>query len=80
MWTERVRVTAAGNVGIGTTTPTQQLDVAGNMAVRKGDKLLLDSDDATADTYIVRNMSSTTVSWVVDGVELAVLKKQMEIR
>jgi len=65
---------------IGTTSPGAKLDVAGNLAVRKGDKLLLDADDATADTYLIRNTGATTVSWFVDGVELAVFKKQTEVR
>jgi len=70
----------SGRVGIGTTSPGAKLDVAGNVAVRKGDKLLLDSDDTTADTYVLRNTGATTVSWFVDGVELAVFKKQTEVR
>jgi hypothetical protein len=31
--TERLRITSAGNVGIGTTSPTQPLDVNGNVAI-----------------------------------------------
>jgi hypothetical protein len=71
---------AASNVGLGTASPNEKLEVAGNLAVRKGDKLLLDADDATRDTYLIRNAGATTVSWFVDGVELAMLKKQTEVR
>lgn len=35
--TERVRVSAAGNVGIGTTSPAQKLDVVGSIRVSSGE-------------------------------------------
>ena len=69
-----------GNVGIGTTTVNEKLHVIGNIAVRMGDKLLLDADDGTRDTYVMRNTGATTVSWFVDGTEIATLKKQTEVR
>ena len=73
-------LTETGNVGIGTTTVNEKLHVIGNIAVRMGDKLLLDADDGTRDTYVMRNTGATTVSWFVDGTEIATLKKQTEVR
>ena len=33
LWSTKMAITLAGNVGIGTTTPTQKLDVNGNLNV-----------------------------------------------
>ena len=41
---ERMRITSGGNVGIGTTSPNQQLDVSGNIAVRGGYKIYFNSE------------------------------------
>jgi hypothetical protein len=35
-WAERMRVTAAGNVGIGVSSPAERLDVAGNAKISSG--------------------------------------------
>lgn len=53
---ERMRILNGGNVGIGTTTPTEALDVNGN---------ILASGEVTADNIntTVQSLSGTTVTW-----------------
>jgi len=50
--TERLRIDSAGNVGIGTSYPTQELDVRGNVYI--GDDLQVDGAATCAD-YITSN-------------------------
>ncbi len=42
--TERMRIDATGKVGIGTTTPNEKLDVAGNIRINSNDIYLLNVD------------------------------------
>jgi len=57
---ERMRITSAGNVGIGTTTPSQKLDVQGNIAITKA--LLSNQENLDVDlgaTRVIATISST---------------------
>ena len=69
----------AQNIVTSGTLSTGAASVTGNVSIRRADKLILDSDD-TSDTYIIRNSSATTMSWFIDGTEIAILKKQTEVR
>jgi hypothetical protein len=57
---ERVRITSTGNVGIGTTNPSQTLDVNGNVRIRSG---LYDSRNQVGAAGSVLVSTGTGVSW-----------------
>ena len=47
-WTEKMRITSAGNVGIGTTTPTERLEVNGNIKAEGSVQVGDNTDTATS--------------------------------
>jgi hypothetical protein len=58
---ERMRITDTGNVGINTTTPSQKLDVQGNIAITKA--LLSNQENLDVDsgaTRVIATISSTS--------------------
>lgn len=57
------------DVGIGTATPGEKLDVFGNVAVRSDDKIFLEG--AGSDTYIHYNTTSGDVEIFKNGVKVA---------
>jgi predicted aconitase with swiveling domain len=63
--TERLRITSAGNVGIGTTSPATTLDVNGDVTI--ADKIIHGSDTNTA----IRFPAADTVSVETGGSERA---------
>jgi hypothetical protein len=68
---EKVRFTHEGNVGIGTETPSEKLEVAGNIKVGDGDRIKLgDSDDLeilhSADGYITNNSGTFYIQTLQD--------------
>jgi hypothetical protein len=70
--TERLRITAAGSVGIGTSSPTQPLDVNGNVAITgTGRRITGDFSNATAADRLTFQTSTvngfTTVPFAPNG-------------
>lgn len=57
---ELMRITGAGNVGIGVTSPTAKLDVAGNVRLRIGDQLRFGGDNENGDPIFLQRLSGTT--------------------
>ena len=64
--TERMRITSAGNVGIGTTIPTEKLHVVGNLLVQ------LDGNDTLKNVAQIKNLGESGITgamnWSVRGV------------
>jgi hypothetical protein len=61
--TERMRITSGGNVGIGISSPTTQLDVAGNVRLRTIPSGLITDSILTADANgNIRKISQNTAS------------------
>lgn len=59
--TERMRITAAGNVGIGTTNPTEKLTVAGQALFANASYCAIKMSSGAVDGQFAANGSGTTV-------------------
>jgi hypothetical protein len=62
--TERLRITSAGNVGIGTDAPTQKLDVAGRVNAAGSDYHSFSVDQGSAQIRLERTGTSTGVNYI----------------
>jgi hypothetical protein len=69
--TEKMRITADGNVGVGTTLPTQKLDIEGQIRIRGASpalgKVLTSSADGTASWD---NLPAGSNVWAVNGTNI----------
>jgi len=59
--TEKVRITSEGNVGIGSTLPTQKLDVNGSVAI--GASIYDSNGSSGTDGQVLSNVAGIGVSW-----------------
>jgi hypothetical protein len=69
---EKVRITSAGNVGIGTTNPSQLLHVAGNARVAGA---IYDSLDAPGSSGQILSSTNTGTKWITGGLGIHTLVK-----
>ena len=60
--TEKMRITSAGDVGIGTTAPTQRLHISGNMRLTGAFRDRLNSQGAA--NYVLTSTGSNGTQWV----------------
>ena len=67
--TEKMRIDSSGNVGIGTTSPTQALDVKGSVSVGTDSSAFIDLQRPTAN-YIIANKSGTGRLHLTAGADL----------
>jgi ethanolamine utilization microcompartment shell protein EutS len=68
--TERIRITAAGNVGIGTTTPSAKLDIEGDLQVKgvnisNQENLDVDTGTETIATVVKANYDAAFFDFVI---------------
>jgi hypothetical protein len=70
---EKVRITSAGNVGIGTTSPARALDVNGSIQLPPNNALYINGSNnyLYADTAATELASSTLIKFVASGAERA---------
>ena len=73
---ERMRITSAGNVGIGTTAPTVKLEVAGNIGLKSDSAYLRFRNAAAADLGYITN--STT--WGDSGSDFSIGASSSNLR
>jgi len=67
--TERMRLDTAGNLGVGTTSPSTRLDVNGNAQLRASGYLLFLNSDNTNNYYVQNNGATGAANPVLDFVQ-----------